>query len=92
MLADLSGTKTYALRDTVTAGPGKVLTYNCTLLKYNAGRINAVRFRENMEGAVRKSVCADGELKRFIDEDVTVAYAFSARTCSGESQAGKLPA
>ena len=63
--------------DTVTAGPGKVLTYNCTLLKYPAARINAVRFRENMEGAVRKSVCADGELKRFIDEDVTVAYAFS---------------
>jgi hypothetical protein len=63
--------------DNVIAGPGKVLTYNCTLLKYNAGRINAARFRENMEGEIRKNVCSSSELKHFIDEDVRVAYAFS---------------
>lgn len=62
--------------DSVTAGPGKLLTYNCTLTKLTADRLDVPHFKEAVLPGIRKNVCSSKELKRYIDMDATFAYSF----------------
>ncbi|GFO57167.1 hypothetical protein GMSM_41740 [Geomonas sp. Red276] len=62
--------------DSVTVGPGKLLAYNCTLSKFTADRLDVPRFKEAAIPGIRKNVCSNKELQRYIDMDVTFAYNF----------------
>ncbi len=63
--------------DSVTAGPDRLLTYNCTMLQYPADRIDANQLRDAAREKLLKEVCASTDLKLLLKKEVTIAYAFS---------------
>jgi hypothetical protein len=63
--------------DSVTAGPDRLLTYNCTMLQYPADRIDSNRLRDAAREKLLKEVCASFDLKLLLKKEVTIAYAFS---------------
>lgn len=63
--------------DSMAAGPGKRLTFNCTLLNYRTRAVDAERFSAGVRGGVVKEVCDSKEMRSFLNKEVIIAYAFS---------------
>jgi hypothetical protein len=62
--------------DSITAGPGKMLTFNYTMLNYPGSAIDEGKFREAMADKVRKEACASTGLQPFIREGVSIGYSY----------------
>lgn len=63
--------------DNMAAGPGKRLTFNCTLQNYPAKAVDAELFRTGIKGNIVKEVCASKEMCLYLKKEVIVAYSFN---------------
>lgn len=63
--------------DNLTAGPDKLLTFNCTLVNVPASRIDHDRFHDTVLPSVTNEVCDGASLRQYLAKGVTVAYAFN---------------
>jgi hypothetical protein len=63
--------------ESMTAGPAKRLTFNCTLINYRASLVNGDQFRADVRGNIVKEVCGSKEMRHFLDREVIISYAFN---------------
>lgn len=63
--------------DRMSAGPGRRLTFHCTMLATPSSRIDGERFRTSISSTIVERVCSNREMEYFLTNGVTVAYAFN---------------
>lgn len=64
--------------DSMAAGPGKRLTFNCTLLNYRARAVDVERLRTGVRGGIVTEACNSPQLRTYLQKEVIIAYAFSS--------------
>ncbi|HEY6871278.1 MAG TPA: hypothetical protein VI298_00995 [Geobacteraceae bacterium] len=62
--------------DSVKAGPGKLFTFNYTLINYAGNAVSEEKLREAMADKVKKEACGSKVLQPFIQKGVSIGYSY----------------
>ncbi|MFN0306227.1 MAG: hypothetical protein ACKVQU_38390 [Burkholderiales bacterium] len=63
----------------VTAGPGRRLNYQYTLISRTASSMDIESFNANMQPLLRTSICGKGGMQALIKNGVTLSYNYRGR-------------
>jgi hypothetical protein len=62
--------------DNAIAGPGKLFTYNYTLINFSIDEIDTDIFSANIRTTMKNNIRTNPEMRVFRDNKITVAYAY----------------
>lgn len=63
--------------DSISAGPGRMLTYHITLVNHTANDLDVDKLRERLRPGIIRTVKSDAFLKVLREHDVTFVYSYS---------------
>ena len=63
--------------DSISAGPGRMLTYHITLVNHTSNDLDVDKLREGLRPGIIKTVESDAFLKVLREHDVTFVYSYS---------------
>jgi len=60
----------------VAAGPGKLITYNYTLINHQAVDLDADKFQKAMADKIKQETCRNRETQPYIKNGYSIAYSY----------------